>query len=365
MGSSRSWRVWSLIALAAGLLGTAAVGADPAGAQGGAAPACGTPTPPTTVPTPVSGQATPPSPNISPLGRLGRWNGTTFAPVKARSLSGGHLYVLVHGWAAGFNTAVDSYPGPGPLLAWYPQAINAQGQQFLSTWYAPMAKALTSVDPKAVVVAFSWLDRSATPIDIGAAKISEANTVPMGAALADGLNQAMASTFTRKGGVVHLIAHSHGSKVATLAALALRTRPRQLTLFDSPDTPLVAAVGAQNDLVPELQKLKIGRGANQTFVDNYTSIFGCFYGNEPGLQQVVDVQLVPSQYASTDVQARHLYPPNWYIAAADDISAKVGPAWSPLLGTTYKTLGAAYVQSHPGGVSQQLALTQTRPAPGG
>ncbi|MEA2843237.1 MAG: hypothetical protein QOJ69_908, partial [Actinomycetota bacterium] len=55
--------------------------------------------------------ADPPSPHIAPLARLGRWDGTTFVPVPAGGVTGGHLYVLVHGWAAGYRKAVDEFPG--------------------------------------------------------------------------------------------------------------------------------------------------------------------------------------------------------------------------------------------------------------
>ena len=279
------------------------------------------------------------------------------------TITHGHLYVLVHGWQAGMLNAVNGYPGPGPLLIWDPQAITPQGTADVDTWLAPMAAALTALDPQAVVVAYSWLDDAATSAKIVDAHFSEAETVPNGARLGRALNQAIAPTFTGTGGEVHVIGHSHGAKVATIAALALHDRPRQLTLFDSPDTPLVKIVGANNDLVPYLQKFKIGRGPNQTFVDNYTSIFGCAYGEQPRLGQIIDVKLIPSQYAEKDAQDKHLYPPRWYAAAAAKPPAGVGPEWSPLLGPKYQGLGYAYVQAHPGDASRELDLTElSKPA---
>jgi hypothetical protein len=348
--------VASLAALCATTLSARAGGAAPAEDM----PQCATPaTSPTTTTMAPTRQATPPSPDIAPIRRLGRWNGTTFASLtKPGTITRGHLYVLVHGWQAGMLDAVDSYAGPGPLLIWDPQAVTAQGTEDVDSWLAPLAKALSTLDPKAVVLAYSWLDDAATGTALTDARYSESETVPNGKRLAGALNQAIAGSFTANGGAVHILGHSHGAKVATIAALRLRHRPRQLTLMDSPDIPLVATVGAANYLGPYLRKLSIGRRTDQTFVDSYISIFGCGYGQEPDLSQIVDVQLVPSQYAATDVTDKHLYPPRWYAAAAADPAAGVGPEWSPLLGTRYQKVGLAYVQTHPGDVAEQLALTE-------
>jgi hypothetical protein len=326
------------------------------------APNCVKPTPPSADTTPPHAAANPPSPNIAPIERLGLWNGTAFQSITAPgTISNGHLYVLVHGWQAGLLDAVNGFPGPGPLLIWDPQAVTPTGASDVGIWLAPMAQALTKLDPAAVVVAYSWLDDAATGSSLSDAKDAESETVPNGQRLAAVLNEAISTSFAGNGGEVHVIGHSFGSKVATIASLGLTTPPRQLTLMDSPDISVVAAVGASNDLVPYLRTLKIGRGASQTFVDNYTSIFGCAYGLEKGLDQVVDVRLVPSQYKVTDVQDKHLYPPKWYTAAALDPQAGVGPEWSPLLGSKYTSLGLAYVQTHPGDIARQLALTRTGP----
>jgi hypothetical protein len=306
----------------------------------------------------------PPSPHIAPLGRLGRWDGTTFVPVAAGSVTGGHLYVLVHGWAAGYRNAVDEYPGPGPLLAWYPQAVNDKGEQFTQVWLAPMASALAKLDPGATVLAFSWLDQSATNESPLAARISESRTVPNGERLGVALNQAIDPGFAARGGLVHVLGHSHGAKVAAIGALSLPTPPAQLTLFDSVDTAVPALAFADNDLVPYLRQLQIGRAPGRTFVDNYFSEFGRAYGNEPGLEAIVDVSLPPEQYDRWDFQDRHLYPPRWYTAAAEQPAAGVGPAWSPLRGNVYQGLGPYYVQQFPGDVARQLALEPgERPPP--
>ncbi len=227
-----------------------------------------------------------------------------------------------------------------------------------------MAAALARLDPGAAVLAFSWLDQSATSDTPFAARISESRTVPNGERLGVALNQAIDPGFAAGGGMVHLIGHSHGSKVATIGALSLPTAPAQLTLLDSPDEIVTAVVFASNDLVPWLRQLPIGRAPGRTFVDNYFSEFGRAYGNEPGLEDIVDVSLPPDQFERWDLQDRHDYPPHWYTAAAEQPAAGVGPVWSPLLGTVYQGLGPYYVQADPGDVAQQLVLVPgERPPP--
>lgn len=307
--------------------------------------------------------ADPPSPHTAPLNRLGRWDGSTFVPIPANAVTAGHLYVLVHGWGPGYREAVDDYPGPGPLLAWDPQAVDADGERYTAGWMAPMAAALARLDPGAVVLAFSWLDQSATSDTPFAARISEARTVTNGERLGVALNQAIEPGFPQRGGMVHLLGHSHGAKVATIGALSLPTAPAQLTLLDSPDEIVTEIVFASNDLVPYLRQLPVGRAPGRTFVDNYFSEFGRAYGNEPGLEAIVDVSLPPDQFERWDFQDRHDYPPRWYTAAAEQPAAGVGPAWSPLLGLVFQALGPYYVQL-PGDVAQQLVLEQgERPPP--
>lgn len=278
----------------------------------------------------------PPSPHIAPLARLGRWDGSTFVSISERSVTAGHLYVLVHGWGPGYRDAVDDYPGPGPLLAWDPEAVDADGERYTAGWMAPMAAALSQADPGAVVLAFSWLDQSATSDTPFAARISESRTVPNGERLGVALNQAIDPGFSARGGLVHIVGHSHGAKVATIGALSLPTAPTQLTLLDSPDEIVTALGFASNDLVPYLRQLQIGRAPGRTFVDNYFSEFGRAYGNEPGLEAIVDVSLPPDEFDRWDLQDRHDYPPRWYTAAAEQPAAGVGPAWSPLLGSAYQ-----------------------------
>jgi hypothetical protein len=308
--------------------------------------------------------ADPPSPHIAPLARLGRWDGTTFVPIPPNGVTAGHLYVLVHGWGPGYRNAVDDYPGPGPLLAWDPKAVDDAGEPYTQSWIAPMAAALSRLDPGAVVLAFSWLDQSATNDTPLAARISESRTVTNGERLGLALNQAIDPGFAARGGMVHILGHSHGAKVATIGALSLPTAPAQLSLFDSPDTVATALDFASNDLVPYLRQLPIGRAPGRTFVDNYFSEFGRAYGNEPGLEAIVDVSLPPDQFDRWDLQDRHDYPPRWYAAAADQPAAGVGPAWSPLVGPVYQGLGPYYVQQFPADAARQLVLEPgERPPP--
>ena len=175
-----------------------------------------------------------PAPEVPPIRRLGRWNGTTFVPVAPGTVRGGNLSVLVHGWAPGYRFAVGHYRGPGVLLAWAPQAVDQRGQGMF-TEFRPMAAAITRDDPTATVLGFSWLDDSATARSRSDAWKSEAKTDLNGQRLAAALGQVLAPSFSGGGGRIHLIGNGHGAKVATVAAIALDRPPAQLTLLDSPE----------------------------------------------------------------------------------------------------------------------------------
>jgi hypothetical protein len=310
---------------------------------------CGTATP-----SPAPGAASfRPAPEVPPIERLGRWDGMTFAPVTPGSVRDGHLYVLVHGWAPGYLAAVQAHRGPGPLLAWSGQAVNAQGQPMFSD-FVPLAAAITRADPAATVLGFSWLDDAATARSPFVAWKSEAKTDLNGQRLAAALGQAIAPTFTTAGGRIHLIGHSHGAKVATVAAIALDRPPDQLTLLDSPENAIAKLPGAANHLEGYLPLLPIGRAPGDTFVDSYFSLTGERYGGFTALEDVVDVQLDPAQYTHLDVDdliARHEYPVDWYQASARDLAAGVGLAWSPLVGTPPTCLACFFRQdwTRPGG----------------
>jgi len=276
-----------------------------------------------------------PAPEVSPIERLGRWDGTTFTPVAPGSVASGDLYVLVHGWAPGYLAAVRRARGPIPLLAWSPRAVNAQGQGMF-TDFLPLAAAIARDDPTATILGFSWLDDAATALSPFDAWKSEARTDLNGQRLAAALGQVLAPGFATDNGRTHLIGHSHGAKVATVAAIALERPPEQLTLLDSPEDALASLPGAANHLDGYLPLLPIGRGPGRTFVDNYFSITGERYGTFPALEAVVDVRLDPAQYGDLTIDnliARHGYPVEWYARSAEDPAAGVGFAWSPLIGT--------------------------------
>ena len=180
-----------------------------------------------------------------------------------------NVYVIAHGWMPGYDTWVNGYLSADNLpLSW----DTWQGSQ---TAYAPsttwlyqsnktvdpeftinptgLAQEILSVDPHATVLAYSWIDDSATPTNINPKQPaaipehgwkSEGYTTMNGLRMAEAITEALAPGYSGGLGKVHLMGHSHGARVATVAALALQTAAatnpqdavvRQLTLFDSPE----------------------------------------------------------------------------------------------------------------------------------
>lgn len=297
------------------LLVLLALGAPPAAAQ-------------TSVPQPIGVPGAPQS-NLSPypvLEHLGRWDGTSFVPVAAGSIGTGHLVVMTHGWSPGFLATYQRLQAASASLvtAWTPGLVNAANESLLDTW-RPVAKALQAADPGSTIVFYSWVDQSATgdnPLD---ARNGEDATEVNGHRLATAVDQALTTDFAAAGGQVHLLGHSFGANVATTAALALRTAPRQLTLLDSPETEIALLGGAKNDLRYKLPRLNIGRGPGQTFVDNYISYVGIPFAGYPGLEQVVDVKTAPPP--SDGPGQKHSFAIVWYRTSAQNLSAGVGFAW--------------------------------------
>ena len=296
------------------------------------------------------------------LARLGRWDGTAFRPVAADSLVAGNAIFMAHGWSPGYRAPYEALQAKSTALitAWNPDLVNKANESMTDTW-GPVAEALQAADPTAAVVLFSWIDQSATsenPLEI---RVGEDATEVNGHRLATAIDQALAPNFYAAGGQVHLIGHSFGANVATTAALATTVPPRQLTLLDSPETPLTRLGGAKNDLRYKLPRLAIGRGPNQTFVDNYISLVGARYGGFPGLDQIVDVQTAPPK--ADKIGAKHAFALLWYQGSAEDLSAGVGYAWSPLLGADDTRLGSFYRQPNP---AEPLKLDEvTGPPPAG
>ncbi len=258
-----------------------------------------------------------------PLERLGRWNGTTFEPVAPRSIRGGNLRVMSHGWAPGLAPAVEA--SEGFLRVWDAAATTPEGGRF-DRWYGPLAEAIVHHDPSSTVLAYTWIDQSATTSSKLRGGRSQLRTTAAGHALAVALREALDDPAP----AIHLIGHSHGAKVVTVAAALLPEPPVQLTVFDSPENLLPIVGGALNDLSPYLRALPIGDTPGSTFVDNYPSRYGIRYGADRGLGEIVDVTLDPARFPLDESTNEHSYAWRWYLESARDVSSGVGFAWSVL-----------------------------------
>ena len=242
-----------------------------------------------------------------------------------------------------------------------------------------MTQDLLNTDPNAVVLAYSWIDDSATSekhitipspkfvvlsIPAGCVQVRGETTVN-GTRLAVGLEQAIGSPqdFTGK---INLIGHSHGSKVATVAAYLLTTAPtadrlpvNQLTILDSPESDsyggsYLAEAGAANDNWYFLNDLNIAQkpvtGTASTFVDNYSSAFDETYdtvkftksgvASNTDLSQVIDTNLyayplIPVPFIGRgDLDNVHSYAAYWYAGSSEsavNYGNQVGRLWSPLV----------------------------------
>jgi hypothetical protein len=235
--------------------------------------------------------AQPIKPAVNVLSRLQMYNPAighqTFdLPVAPGSISGTgangkpvDLYVIAHGWAPGFLEDVLLHSTPGdPLKVWqtvqFPGGISPQGPD--ARWLFDgidqvsvegLAKAISAADPNAVVLAYSWIDQSGTagggsidPTDpaplLGAAQ-SESYTQLNGLQMAEAIKAALSPNFFADQGLIHLMGHSHGSKVATVAALALQVAGvpvTQLTTLESPESgpsPTITVDGIQFNVPPQ------------------------------------------------------------------------------------------------------------------
>ena len=323
------------------------------------------------VPTPLSafpapaGVPTAEQTNVSPYPlaqRLGKWNGTTFTPVTPDSIAAGNVMVMTHGWAAGLLATYEAAQATSADLVtmWNPAMVDPKTNQAAITLFANLATSLQSADQSATVLMYSWVDQSSTDTSALAASAPERATEVNGHRMATAIDQTLAAGFSNNGGQIHLIGHSFGANVATTAALALATPPRQLTLFDSPEVNLARIGGAKNDLRYKLTRLDIGRSPNQTFVDNYISLVGEPYAGYPGLGQIVDVHLKPpSSDAGVD---KHQYPIGWYANSASTKSSGVGLWWSPMMGASDVALATTWNQTS-SDPSEELVLVAQGVAP--
>jgi pimeloyl-ACP methyl ester carboxylesterase len=243
---------------------------------------------------------------------------------------------------------------------WNPAMVDPKTNQPTITLFANLASSIQSADPSATILMYSWVDQSSTDMSALAAYAPERATEVNGHRMATAIDQTLSAGFATSGGAVHLIGHSFGANVATTAALALATPPRQLTLFDSPEVNLARIGGAKNDLRYKLTRLDIGRGPNQTFVDNYISLVGEPYAGYPGLGQIVDVHLKPP--SSDPGVDKHQYPIGWYADSATNKSSGVGLWWSPMMGASDTALATTWNQTS-SDPSQELDLVAQGVAP--
>lgn len=283
--------------------------------------------------------ATKPRAKIRPLDRLGRWNGSGFDPVVAESVTASNVFVFSHGWGRGIRPTVDA--AEGFLRVWDQAAQIPDGRRF-DGFYGPLADAITARVPDAAVLAYTWIDESATDDRATSGVRSQVRTTANGQQLAAGIYRALATDVDHR---IHLIGFSHGAKVVCVAATLLEPPPTQLTLLDSPEGTLPILGGALNDLSSYLRALsRLGSGDRpSTFVDNYPSLFGIRYGEVPGLGAVVDTVLDPENFPleakapdqpttmTASASAAHGYSWRWYVETARNPELDVGFAWSPML----------------------------------
>lgn len=343
-----------------------------------------------------------PPQEIPDISRLGRFDPASqqYVPVTAKSLPADmHVYVFAHGWAPGYLSVVQQNSKPGQPVLWWQTDGNLPGNTngpLNPYWFGPtvapangaipsitvdpvgFAKAILKLDPKAVVLGYSWIDESATTDDLLQASLSEAHTTQNGRRLANALAQALPDNFNQAGGELHLIGHSHGSKVATVAAFALQKGGHpvaQLTILDSPENSLADLGNATDFDWYYLEKMHLSRtplsGNSGTFVDNYSSEFGTRLGVFPGTNQVVDVTLNPLLYNALDFVDNHAYAAAWFSGAGQATLSSASPeglAASPLLNPgAAAALPAASTQSWTAANASdatQFQLTTTQATPG-
>ncbi|MFK7985930.1 MAG: hypothetical protein AB8I08_07850 [Sandaracinaceae bacterium] len=251
--------------------------------------------------------------------RLAEWDGAAFRRVEVGSLAPTRVHVIVHGWAPGWHR--DGHPPSEP--AW---AAEFEGRAF-DPWMRELASALKQRDPAARVLVYSWLDDAATTRSPFAQRRAYSRTNAHGARMASAIEQVLVPGFREAGGNLHLIGHSFGARVASIASASLNEAPRHLTILDAPEAATISMISPRAGLAPLLRQLNIGSGSHQTFVDNYISGFGTSYRYERGLAGIVDVQTAPPS-GVFEMSSRHVYAAEFYAQTA---ALNVGLGWSPLL----------------------------------
>lgn len=285
-------------------------------------------------------------PVCAPIDRLAKWDGTNWVPVMPGDLSSGNIHVLVHGWAPGLRTFAND---GGKIWEVNDPKTGVADNDYFAGMLTYSATTINSVAPKDTIVAFNWVDMSATETDnpFTEPRKSRKNTDEAGQFLAESLKSAGVSSgnFTGK---IQIMGISHGARVSAFATAKLYDSGNpdsvvvnQLTLADSPENwkTLDFATAAKNRLKDVLLNINIGRAEGTTFVDNYYSYFGESYQTD---DDIVNIQLHPP-YSPIDVKNSHAYPIPWY-RGATTFTSSLGLAWSPLEGDAYKTLSSNYEQ---------------------
>src|SRR5436309_2910478 len=122
------------------------------------------------------------------------------------------------------------------LLLGRPPAAAQEGRDlpYNAGCFQSRARSTRAVDQQAAILFFSWIDWSATRGSLDPGE-SQKHTDTAGQALAAAIRAALPGYDSRK---IHFAGHSHGAKVATVAALDIH--PAGLSLFDSPETGTMA-----------------------------------------------------------------------------------------------------------------------------
>ncbi|MBT0771559.1 hypothetical protein KIH74_21655 [Kineosporia sp. J2-2] len=284
-----------------------------------------------------------------PLRRLSRFDGSTFRPVDEGSITEPYVHVFIHGWQPGIEIQqrmLATADLVAALPAWDPRLIDPFGRT-LSSYHVHLLKALTDLGDDHCVLHYSWVDESATDLDVMLAYRSRRATQVNGRRLAMALQQAIRGREAH----LHLIGHSHGSAVAAHAATALDEPPRQITLLDAPESMLSRLSGAANLMDVVLPRIRPGRTAERPFVDSYASYFGRPYHRKPGLSDVVDVSLYAGMHFRTTlletVSGAHQYAVDWYTLSVREPERGVGYGWSPLYQAQTEGLAASYHSRRP------------------
>ncbi len=155
-----------------------------------------------------------------------------------------NVYVIAHGWMPNYLDWVQSiqkspdYPlpkswdtwqtdsGQPPSTPWLFQEVKTTSPVFDATTTG-LAQQILAVDPKATVLAYTWIDDSATCEDwLGVPEDvfhSRAYTTMNGLRMAEAVTQALAPDYSQGLGRVHLLGHSHGAAGCDGSGLGLAT----------------------------------------------------------------------------------------------------------------------------------------------